>query len=556
MKYKTCAIYYALCIIISALTISCDDYLDVTSEQQLTYETFYTSADDCRSATAVLYNAPWFDFNNAFFYEIGDARANNMYINLSTYAAAKHNRLVADESTDHLINGWNSMYNVVCQSDHIINNLYRAVDNGVDTTTVNACRGEARFMRGTAYWYLFSLWGNVPIVEDPVKITENALVAPNCAEDVLQYAIADMEYAAAHLPKSDDAGRVTRYSALGMLSRLYITAACYARGGHFTEGRYETSPTYYYNKAREAALKVCTEGTQYSLLDDYEQIFRTQNNNSSESLFALQWVPGSTSYGVGNRVQTSLCYSSQMLGGFTAYGGSSNLSGELVELMVERGETSRLKAAGFVNGTTYDYIGTDTEAGCWTVTGKSMCPIKKHVVGGDKDTDGAAVNGNSGFATPMLRLAEVYLLLAEATLSTHESLSEVGGEEAQTALEYFNKVHRRSANATAATDFTDLTLSDIWDERRMELAMEGQYWYDLVRRAYWDEEWTLNYMNSQKRGYQYKYDGKKFTWKSSDGREAKEADSSSMLLPYPLAEVTLNPNLKSKAEAFEVKSEE
>lgn len=407
---------------------------------------------------------------------------------------------MADNNTDHLVNGWNSFYNVICQSDHIINNLYCAEDNGVDAETVNACRGEARFMRGLAYWYLFSLWGDVPIVEDPVAITQNALVAPNCREDVLQYAIKDMEYAAEHLPKTDDTGRLTCYAALGMLSRLYITAACYARGGHFTEDSYETNAATYYELAREAAPRVCEEGTQYSLLDDYEQLFRTQNNNSTESLFALQWVPGSTSYGVGNRVQTSLCYTSQMLGGYTAYGGSSNLSAELVEMMNERGETSRMKAAGFVNGTTYDYIGTDTDEGCWTVSGKTMCPIKKHIVGGSKDTDGAAVNGNSDFATPMLRLA------------------------------------------------------DIWEERRMELAMEGQFWYDIVRRAYWDEDWAISFLNSQKRGYRYKYDGKTFTWRDSDGREAKTADTSQLLQPYPLSEVTLNPQLNAAPEHLEIKN--
>lgn len=214
--------YIFFSVLLSAGLSSCRNFLEVDSQQQLTYETFYRSADDCRSATAVLYNAPWFDFNNAFFFEIGDARANNMYIDLSTYAGARHNRFVTDDNTDHLINGWNAFYNVIAQSDHIINNLYRATDAGVNETVVNACRGEARFMRGLAYWYLFSLWGNVPIVDDPIMVTENALVPPNNAEDVLQYALADMKYASETLPAVDNAGRLTKYSALGMLARLYV----------------------------------------------------------------------------------------------------------------------------------------------------------------------------------------------------------------------------------------------------------------------------------------------------------------------------------------------
>lgn len=549
MKMKPRAyILFLICLV----QCSCSDFLHVESNQQLTYDTFYKDFDDCRSATAVLYSAPWFDFNGSFLWEIGDARANNMYIDLSTYASGIFNRFMENSSTDHLDNGWNSLYNVVCQSDHIINNLYRALENGVSESEVNQCCAEARFMRGTAYWYLMSLWGNVPIVEDPSAITLDYQLAPNCQEDVLMYAISDMEYAAENLPRTDVIGRVTRYSALGMLSRMYITAACYARGNKFTETRYPISTETWYDKARKAALEVCEGGSQYSLMDDYEDLFKPQNNNNTESLFALQWVPGSIEYGVGNRIQTNLCYTSQMLGGLTAYGGSGYISAELIEMLHQRGETSRMRGIAFVNGSIYDYIGTDTDDGYWKVTGRTMCNVKKQVVGSTKDTDGAAVIGNSGLATPMLRLAEVYLLLAEATLSSFTSISQAPADQAEAALKYFNMVHRRSRNATSEIDYTDLTIDDIRNERRVELAMEGQYWYDILRRAYWDQEATIDFLNNQHRGYKYKYDGHTFTWRDSDGREAKQADASVFLLPYPSAELTQNPNLNSEPVHFDV----
>lgn len=546
--------------LLSLLGTGCSDFLEVTSKQELTYETFYKTAGDCRSATAVLYNAVWFDFNSKFLWEIGDSRANNMYVDLATYASAIFNRFMETSNTDDLENGWDAFYSVIGQSDHILNNLYRALDNGVDPTVVNACKGEARFMRGLAYWYLACVWGNVPIVEDPVQLSTNFVVRSNHREDVLQYAIKDMEFAATYLPESDEPGRLTRYSALGMLSRLYITAACYARGGNFTPERYETAPDYYYRKAAEAALTVCEEGIQYSLLNDYEQLFRVQNNNSSESLFALQWVPGSTVYGVGNRMQINLCYSTEMLGGLKAYGGSGYLSAEFVELMHKRGELSRKRATFFYNGAAYDYIGTATDAGKWVVTGRSMCNVKKHIVGGTKDTDGGAVAENSGFATPMLRLAEVYLLYAEAVLGTK---SEIDGTtvEGRKALLYFNKVRERARDKNAEepngnlADLDKLTLDDIWTERRCELAMEGQFWYDIVRRAFWNKEWVLNFLNNQKRGYKYSYDGTTFKWGNSDGRDAKPATEDKLLLPYPLNEVTMNPLLREEPVHFDIAEE-
>lgn len=546
--------------LLSLLGTGCGDFLDVTSKQELTYETFYKTAADCRSATAALYNAVWFDFNSKFLWEIGDSRANNMYVDLATYASAIFNRFMETSNTDDLENGWDALYSVVGQSDHILNNLYRALDYGVDPKVVNACKGEARFMRGLAYWYLASIWGNVPIIENPVYLSNNFVVRTNHREDVLQYAMKDMEFAATYLPESDEPGRLTRYSALGMLSRLYITAACYARGGNFSPERYETNPEVYYRKAAEAALTVCEEGTQYSLMADYEQLFRVQNNNNPESLFALQWVPGSTVYGVGNRIQINLGYSTEMLGGLKAYGGSNYLSGEFVELMHKRGELSRKRAAFFYNGAAYDYIGTATDAGKWVVAGRSMCNVKKHIVGGTKDTDGGAVAENSGFATPMLRLAEVYLLYAEAVLGTRSEI-DATTVEGRKALLYFNKVRERARDKNAEepnenlADLNKLTLGDIWVERRCELAMEGQFWYDIVRRAFWNKEWVLNFLNNQQRGYKYSYDGTTFKWGNSDGRDAKPATEDKLLLPYPLNEVTMNPLLREEPVHFDIAEE-
>jgi len=546
--------------LLTMMVAGCDDFLEVNSEQEPTYETFYKTADDCRAVTGALYNGVWFDFNSSFLWELGDARANNMYMDYASYPAAIFNRFLETSATNHLSDGWNSLYNVLCQADHILNNIYRAIDNGVDEEVVNACKGEARFMRGVAYWYLACLWGDVPIVEDPEALSEDFVVNTNYREDVFQYAIKDLEYAAAYLPETDDAGRVTRYSALGMLARLYITAACYARGENFTDGRYETDPDYYYSKAAEAALRVCQEGTQYSLLSDYEQLFRVQNNNNSESLFALQFVPGITSYGVGNRLQINLGYSAELQGGLKAYGGANYLSGELVELMVRRGELSRKRGTFFFNGAVYDYVGTSTDAGKWIVKDMTMCNVKKHVVGSTKDTDGGAVGENSGMATPMLRLAEVYLLYAEAVLGTKDKLTNTT-TEGKLALKYFNMVRERARDKDAENEnpelanLEELVLSDIWTERRCELAMEGQFWYDIVRRAFWDKNWVLDYLNNQKRGYRYKYDGTTFTWRAVDNREANDATEDRLLLPYPLNEVTMNPLLREEPVHYDIVEE-
>ena len=80
---------------------------------------------------------------------------------------------------------------------------------------------EARFMRGVAYWYIGSLWGCGIIYDNTASLVNNYVVPANPRVDVMEYAIRDLEYAAKNLPASQtSAGRVTKYAAFGMLSRV------------------------------------------------------------------------------------------------------------------------------------------------------------------------------------------------------------------------------------------------------------------------------------------------------------------------------------------------
>lgn len=557
--------YIAIASCMSVLLGSCSDFLDVKSEQELTYDDFFKTEDDCRAYTAGLYNTVWYDFNG--FLTVLECRSNNMYSDKVSSSTGIVNRFMDTSSTENLEEAWDGLYSAVCESCHILNSLDRALENGVSQEVVDACKAEARFMRGTAYWYLTSLWQNVPIVENPEKLAYDYAVPANRQEDVLQYSIRDLEFAAKYLRETDEKGRVTKYSALGMLSRVYITAACFARGGNFTEGRYETSPDYYYQKAAEAALEVCKNGTQYKLMENYEELFTVQNNNNSESLFAIQFVPGSIQYGFGNRLQTNLA-PPKFIGGLTSYGGSTFMGGDLVKLMYDNGEMARMRATCFHNGAYYDYLGGDTEEGYLLVSGlqNNKCTPKKQVVGGPDDTNGIAISGNSGFATPMLRLAEVYLLYAEAVLGMNDETTDAE------AVSYFNKVRQRARmykehnsellEQTTPADVTSLTLQDIWNERRLELGGEGQFWFDIVRRAYWDKQWVFDFLDNQERGHSYSYKfsidtgNREFKWGNWSTYLAVEASDACLKFYYPLAEVTINPNLRNDPVPFDLPKDE
>ena len=296
-------------------------------------------------------------------------------------------------------------------------------------------------MRAAAYYYLASYWHDVPIMENPIAHTEAFNMAPTRFEDVIRYGIRDLEYAAEWLPLADADGRVTRYSALGLLARYYVTLAAYARGGHCTQATmdyYEASGSHdladiLYDLAKEAAGEVILAQNRYGLMEEYEEIFRVQNNNCKEVLFALQPLQGVDSYGMGNSNGSGLCSYTELLNGLSAYN-SSYVSYDCLRMLINSGGRSRLRGNVLCPGEFYDYIGTHLVDGGWAAGYKGgqkaagletnrKVAFKKQVVGSAEDTNNIAIAGNSGFCTPMLRLAEVYLLYVEACMG---NIGEIG----------------------------------------------------------------------------------------------------------------------------------
>ena len=150
------------------------------------------------------------------------------------------------------------------------------------------------------------------------------------------------------------------------------------------------------------------------------------------------------------------------------------------------------------------------------------------------------------------RLGEAYLIYAEAILGNNPSTDDAD------AMEYFNKVRKRAGLEPQ----NSITYEDIRRERRLELCLEGQYWYDLVRRAYYKQQEVLNYITGQDRGTAIPvvWDADTQTLKrDEDSDETKRAigdvDSSIFLLPYPESETVQNPLLKADPMPYAFKED-
>ncbi|MDR0799656.1 MAG: RagB/SusD family nutrient uptake outer membrane protein [Dysgonamonadaceae bacterium] len=524
--------------LLAVLTFNaCDDFLDYAPKDRDTSDNFYQSPGDLQAATGPLYNLVWFDFNDKFFYGLGDGRGNNLFC---PYSDKENDYITAyvtfteTQLTGSLVMAWQSFYNVVSQSDNVINNIRNRATN-VTEEQKNAAIAEARFMRGTAYWYLASTWGDVIIYEDQTKLIDNYVVPKNPRLDVMEFAIRDLEFAAKYLPETTASWRVTRYSAFGMLSRLYLSMAG-LKGEGVNSGRRSQE---YLDLAAKAAKIVC-ESDAYKLMDNYADLFKVANNNNSESLFALQWIANGE-YGVKNTQQAYFAYSPKITGFTDGWGSYAIASYEMINFYDKRDQVRR-KATWMGKGDFYPEI--DIANGGFTADNPdhNMANIKKGVVGSAKDNDGKVSFMGSALNTYMLRLAEVYLIYTEAVLGNNTSTSD------PQALEYFNMVRTRTKDLPAVTA---ITYKDIQYERRAELAMEGQYWYDLVRRSYYQQQEVLNYLNDQERETIYNFDPIANTVEKLDNapsHDVVKATPDKLLLPIPESEISKNPLLSKDKE--------
>ncbi|GHA47145.1 membrane protein [Salinimicrobium marinum] len=517
---------------------SCSDDLDIEPNDQIARENFFQSEQDFQAATAPLYNRVWFSFNDKFYFGLGDGRSYNLYAPFSDYVYP-FSDLTETGLTGPLVEAWRSFYIVIQQS----NNTIAAInESSVDEEIKTRYIAEARFMRGVAYWYIASLWGDAIITTSQAEIISNPTVNKRPRTDVFEFAIRDVEYAAKHLPEqAGQAGRVTKYTAYGMLSRLYLSYS-----GLSTGPNSGTRDQELLDLSKMAATKVIDEGP-YSLMDDYAELFMVENNNNPESMFALQWVPNGE-YGVINPHQAYFALGSEITGDDAAWGYYTRASYDVLQ-EYERNDVRR-KATWMADGDFYPEI-SQANGGYLVDHENTYVNVKKGVVGSTKDHPDIS-RMNSGLNTYMLRLGEVYLNYAEAALGNNASTGD------PTALMYVNELRERAGLAPKS----NLTFEDIFHERRVELAMEGQFWYDLVRWSYYEQQEALNYIDNQERAVitPFTYDSETNTVSVDPTvdvttRAVGDIDASIFLLPYPESEVVQNPLLREDPVPYEFTEE-
>lgn len=552
---KTNILKYTLALAgMLSFTGCANDFLEQKNTYQISQDNFFDNDEAVSQAVMPLYSYVWYDFNDKFYYGMGDGRANNITAQYSDYLYPYTNFTETGLSIG-LTEAWGALYSVVAQANNTINNIANHSSSNVSETAKLQGIAEARFMRGLAYWYISSLWGCAVIYNDTQSLVNNYVVSPNPGIDGIEYAIRDMEYAAVHLPAASPAtGRINKYAAYAMLSRFYLSMA-----GLTTSGRYDgtnvatdknrgTRNEYYLDAAKKAAAIVIEQGP-YQLADTYAELFAASTfNNNSESIFQLQVQAGAEG-GLAQSMTRFLAWSTQVNQG-NSWGGSTYCSYDLWEEFKEYEDpTLGTKVDDAIRrhncvasyGETYPELSANPEKpyiyGETESAGSQGANIKKYVIGTNA-VNGFAMNNNSGINTYMMRLAEVYLNYAEAVLGNNATTTDA------TALKYINELRTRVGVPTK----NSLTFEDIRHEFRLETAFEGLYWYFIVRRGYYQQQEMVNYINNQYRNASYFKSSTHEYVLSEDytapGPSVATATAKNLTLPIADTDQTKNPLLK------------
>lgn len=215
-------VYYGLAGILMLFTSCQEDFLDRAPVDQLTNENFWETEEQLVLAANALY-ANVKAKNTVDMENMGD---NTLWPSSTQYQQIGSGNYGPDQAT--LNTEWTTQYRGVRQANSFIENYHKA--NLQDPAVGERLAAEVRVIRGLMYSYLTNFWGDVPLVTRPLNIDE-LMIPRDPKAGVIDFLLEDLEDAAQFLPSSiptgDNLGRMNKGAALALKARIALYAGRY-----------------------------------------------------------------------------------------------------------------------------------------------------------------------------------------------------------------------------------------------------------------------------------------------------------------------------------------
>ncbi|MFC6997197.1 RagB/SusD family nutrient uptake outer membrane protein [Rufibacter roseus] len=448
-KYTSIALLGTL----SLTTLSCDDFLDRQPQGRFTTETYpaggltqyvYGMYSDLRA-----WGVHAFAFVGITSITSDDADKGSTpadaadQLALDNFTVLPNNGLITDFYRSH--------YTAISKTNIVLQQA-EEFKNSISPEDYVRSQAEARFVRGYLYFNLVRTYGRVPIVDRVFKEGDNFNIPQSSKAEVYNFIEQDLQFAAMNLPTTwgpEFPGRPNSYAAQGMLAKVYL---------------YQQK----WSSALASAKAVINSG-MYNLSTPYNQIFTEAKENGPESVFEIQAV-----YTQTNRFGTQYAQVQGVRGsGDMDLGWGFNVPSQLLANAYEANDPRR--------DATILFRGEITPYGEVIPASVPNERYNQKVYTDPKIRVEANNRQGMWVNIRILRYADVVLMAAEAA-------NELGGAaNTDDALMYLEMVRARARGSNAAilpriTERNQAALRDIIrHERRIELAMEHERFYDLVR---------------------------------------------------------------------------
>lgn len=465
-----------------ALVFTNCEKLDLVPENTFTDETYWTSTQKAQTflntAYSQMMSSSHFIYNEGLSDNAYNGRGDNA-------GAASIASGTYDSSLGRMQSEWDQRYGGIKTTNLILANIDRISD--MDEDIKARMIAEARFLRAWQHFYLMTWFGDIPLLESDPSIEEAQTITRTPRAEVLQFVIAELTDILDDLPvKSDytegERGKISRGAVAGFLARI-----------HLYEGNWSQAASY---------CEMIMNGSvgDYGLFNSYSELFSAQNQFSSEDILSLQYAPINRTWGelfdmipisVGGRVN-ALAPTQELVDSYKMINGQDiqETGSDFDEDNPYENRDPRLTATVVYNN--YEWQDLDGTSTIYIEPGSDPSDdnTDEYAPGGSTTSTGYYVrkyfdpNHEAGIAIStnlmLIRYADVLLMYAEAKLEM--------GEFSETIWDDTIGLLRSRAGFTdpaALTYPSELSeqqmRTEIRNERRVELAMEGLRIFDIRR---------------------------------------------------------------------------
>lgn len=498
------------------LSLGCDKRLDQVDPNRLTNEGYWQTREQAYGGITAVYNALITDGTyQRSLPGLTDSRGDDLTGDSPWGDLELTGEFIIPTTSAPVEWIWRDLYMVVNRANQAIENIGKYTDNVLPPAEKSRLLGQAYFLRGFAYYKLALNFKEVPVITTSAQSTSDFYPATSSEEDLWKQIFTDLQTAETNLPVTYEnvsgpdqgqKGRATKGAAAGLLGKAYLYQKDYQKAAAQFE------------KFFTGELK-----NVYSLVADYRDNFRDVNENNRESLFEVQFdKEGGTIMNwagdPGNAWRTAEAFSITL--GMEGAGFSDYLPTRWIynEYKKERTVDGKLDPRLLATVASYE-----PEAGAVTAYGRPWWNALDAIYPRKYTYDGLGpafevVEGGINYR--VLRFADILLMYAE-------TLNELG--RTAEAYQYIKPVRDR-ANLPALSSVKpnmnqEQMREQIYHERALEFALEGQRIHDIIR-------WGWLY-NPAKLAELKQRDNDFNTW--TPGNE---------YLPIPQRELDVNKNLK------------